>query len=84
VGPPSQRGEKGGGVPLRGFARLGLGPVSELGQFGSPRPFFIFFISFPFYFSDFLVSLLSFARMLQIHSNHFQKLSKNQNGYLKQ
>jgi hypothetical protein len=55
---------------------VGRGPKLVPGQIGFPGPFsyFLFF----FFFFCFLNSFISFAKMLQINSNHFQKFSKNQ------
>jgi hypothetical protein len=36
-----------------GEGSLGYGPLRWLGWFASPRPFFIFFDFFPFFFSIF-------------------------------
>jgi hypothetical protein len=53
---------------------MGRGPLAGLGRMASPGPFsyFLFF----FFFFCFLISFVSFAKMLQINSNHFQKNSK--------
>jgi hypothetical protein len=39
---------------------------------------FHFYFVFFFFFFSFLIYFVSFAKMLQINSNHFQKFSKNQ------
>jgi hypothetical protein len=61
---------------LSGRGGAGPWPLRWLGRNGSPEPFSIFFCSFSFSISVFLISNLSFANMLQNHSNHFQKFSK--------
>jgi hypothetical protein len=70
VGSTYQRKREERDVTLRGFARLGLRPDSELGRRGPRRPF-LFSISFQFSFSYFLFLFQSFAKMLQITSNRF-------------
>jgi hypothetical protein len=56
----------------------GLQVDSGLGRKGFPRVLFLFSFLFFFFFFCFLISFVSFAKMLQINSNHFQKFSKNQ------
>jgi hypothetical protein len=61
-----------------GFWLPGSRTASPYWAEGLPRAFYSFSISFWFSFSCFLFLFLSFAKMLQINSNHFQKFSKNQ------
>jgi hypothetical protein len=67
VGPGYQRL---GAYPF-GFwlAGPGPGPNLELGHFGSPRTFFLFYISFSFLFLVFLNCFIEFAKLVQTKSN---------------
>jgi hypothetical protein len=78
VGSTCQWKRERRGVPIRldpGWAvgRFGVGPerVPEV-------QFSYFSYSFSFSFFCFLISILSFANMPQINSNHFQEVSKIQ------
>jgi hypothetical protein len=72
VGPLGQRGGKRGGVTLRGFAWLGLGPDWGMGRIVPFGLFPIFFISFPF---SFLISVL-FPIFCKNASNQFKSNPK--------
>jgi hypothetical protein len=83
VGSTWQRGREGRGVTVREGGFLGCGLDLELGQIVSPGAllYFYFFLLFSFLIS---VSFVSFAKRLQINSNHFQKFSKIQNNHTEQ
>jgi hypothetical protein len=83
VGPVCQREKRGETVPVQDFSRVGCGLILGLGQRGSLRSSFIFLFSFLLFFLWFLYSFVSFAKMLQINSNHFQEFSKIQNSPFK-
>jgi hypothetical protein len=51
---------------------------------GSPRPFSNFILFSSFLFSVFLISLISFAYLIQTRSNYFLKSCKIEHYYLKQ
>jgi hypothetical protein len=68
VGPSVAGGECS--VPLREIARVGRGPVSKLGRFGSLGPFSYFLILFHFFF--YFVLFLSY--LLQ---NSFKSIQTN-------
>jgi hypothetical protein len=86
-GRGKRKGREGEGCGWAGLARPVLGWVGLLVGIWAPgwprwlrlllSPFFLF--CFPFLlFSVFLISFVSFAKMLQINSNQFLKFSKNQ------
>jgi hypothetical protein len=83
VGSSYRRKRKERGVPLQGFARLGLGPVLGMGRLVPPACFlFLYFLSLLFYFmiSDLIQT---FANLSQINSNKFLNSSNVQQGILK-
>jgi hypothetical protein len=54
-----------GGRTLSGLRVSGLGPNSELGRFGSPRPLLYFFVSFLFLYSDFCFIFYLFQKCIK-------------------
>jgi hypothetical protein len=55
---------------------LGHGPLLELGRNVSPWPFYLFFFLSSFSFFCFLISLITFANLVQFASNHLCEVSK--------
>jgi hypothetical protein len=77
VGPTVSEGRRGNGTDS-GCGVNRSWTSSSSGPNGFPGVLFIFLFSFLLFFSVFRISFVSFAKMLQINSNHFQKFSKNQ------
>jgi hypothetical protein len=77
----SREGER---VPGYHFGVRGNGPWarSSAGLIRSPGPVFLFSFLFFFFFFCFLISFVSFAKMLQINSNHFQNFQKKNNAMI--
>jgi hypothetical protein len=57
---------------------VGRGLIVGLGRIVAPGLFLVFFFFSSFLLFLFSISFISFAKLLQINSNHFQKNSKNQ------
>jgi hypothetical protein len=76
-GPRVGEGERGGGTDS-GQRRFGPWVPFLIWAEGFPRPFSIFFSSLLLFFFLFSNSFVSFAKKLQINSNHFQEFSKIQ------
>jgi hypothetical protein len=80
---PGRRGPRASerkrkGVYRFGFSLLGRRPRVVLGLKAPPGSFYIFICLLPFLFLVFPISFVSFAKRLQINSNHFQGFSKIQ------
>jgi hypothetical protein len=77
-GPPVSEGREGRGYRFGEGASWAAGLIWSWARWFPRGPFsiFIFLSLFPFLFS---ISFVSFAKRLQINSNHFQKFSKIQN-----
>jgi hypothetical protein len=58
------------------IAKIGRGPISELGWFGPPGLFPISLFLFPFSFSYFLFLFSIFCKSIQIRSKQFLKSAK--------
>jgi hypothetical protein len=79
--PPVSRRKEKRWVPVR-ERRYGPRADSVTGPNRFPGSISIFISSFLLFFFCFLISFVSFAKMHQINSNHFQKFSKNQSNDL--
>jgi hypothetical protein len=83
--PGRSVGEGGKGVPIRDLSGVGRGLDLGLGRNGSPRPFLLFFIIFPFsLFFCFLFYSISSANLIHINSNQFLNSPNNPSNVLKQ
>jgi hypothetical protein len=67
--------EDGREYPLGILAGWAVGRLRDWAEW-LPRGLFLFYFIFFFFFFCFLISLILFAKMLQINSNHFQNFSK--------
>jgi hypothetical protein len=79
VGPTCQpdKGKEKKWVPVREMKIWAAGSFLCWAE-PFPSALFLFFPFFFLFFFCFLYFFISFAKMLQINSNHFQKNSKNQ------
>jgi hypothetical protein len=77
VGPTVSEGEGEKRVPVR-VQSVGPQAESGAGPKGSPGVLLYFYLFASFSFSGFPISFVSFAKRLQINSNHFQGFSKIQ------
>jgi hypothetical protein len=70
-GPTYRRGEEGSECTGLGYKRWAAGWFLSLGRNVSPGPFSYFSFLCFFSFSVFLISLITFANMIQIKPNYF-------------